>query len=398
MIWVGFEYLRAILFTGFPWNLLGYSLLFSLSLSQVASITGVYGLSLLAVVFYSAPALLFKFQDKKITFSGHKKYQLFLCSVVVVLLILWVGGMYRLKSFTPKTFPNATFRLVQPNIKQEEKWNREYRYDSFLENIKLSHQAGFENVNYMVWSESAVPYVINPTTSYGLLADIASAVPQNSNSFVITGALRAEFKDGGKEVDKIWNTVFVINNQAKVAETYDKNHLVPFGEYIPFADLFPFVSKITDGGVGFSTGSGHKTIKLGLNAPSFSPLVCYEAIFPDNIIDKLHPPQFLLNLTNDAWFGSSSGPYQHFDMVKMRSIEYGMSTIRVANSGISGLINPVGEVVAAMPLNKKGVLDVMLVEKLPATIYLRWGNVVVILIGAGLLAAVFVKRTMNDKR
>jgi len=392
IIWVFFEYLRSILFTGFPWNLLGYSLLFSLSLSQAAAAIGVYGLSLLAVIFYCFPALFCTLHSNKIKFHFNKKHQPFFTCVTLCISLIWLAGLYRLNSFQPSFFPNATFRLVQPAINQEEKWDSDHRYDSFLENIRLSRKQGLDQVNYVVWSESAVPYVINSITSYGLLSNIASVAPKNG--FVITGALRAELKeetkDWGREINKIWNTVFVIDSDSKVVANYDKNHLVPFGEYIPFSDIFPFVSKITNGAINFSEGDGLKTIKLNNKTPSFSPLVCYEGIFAGNVIAKTNPPQFLLNLTNDAWFGSSSGPYQHFDMVRMRSIENGMPTIRVANSGISGLINPVGQVVAAIPLNHKGIVDVMLIENLPATIYIKVGNKIVILLSILLLGFVFL--------
>ncbi len=392
VIWVFFEYLRSILFTGFPWNLLGYSLLFSLPLSQAAAAIGVYGLSLLAVIFYCFPALFFTLHNNKIKFHFNKKFQPFFTCVALCISLIWLVGFFRINSFQPNFFPNATFRLVQPAVSQEEKWDSDHRYNSFLENIRLSHKQGFDKINYVVWSESAVPYVINPITSYGLLSNIASAAPKDG--FVITGALRAEFKvetnDWGREASKIWNTVFVIDNDSKVVANYDKNHLVPFGEYIPFSDIFPFISKVTNGAINFSEGDGLKTIKLNSKTPSFSPLVCYEAIFAGNVIDKNNPPQFLLNLTNDAWFGASSGPYQHFDMVRMRSIENGMPAIRVANSGISGLINPLGQVVAAIPLNHKGVVDVMLMENLPDTIYMRIGNEIVILLSILLLGFVFI--------
>ncbi|MES2676974.1 MAG: apolipoprotein N-acyltransferase [Pseudomonadota bacterium] len=390
VIWVLFEYLRSILFTGFPWNLLGYSFLFSTSLSQAAAIVGVYGLSLIAVIFYCSGALFFQIRNQKIKFIVDQNSQPFLASVAVIIGLMWLVGFYRLNNFQAKLYPNATFRLVQPAVRQEDKWNPDYRYNAFLENIRMSHKAGFENVNYVIWSESAVPYVINPLTSYGLLGDIASAAPKDG--FVITGALRAEFKDNNRDINKIWNTIFMVSDQAQVSDNYDKNHLVPFGEYVPFADQFSFISKITDGAVNFSSGEGFKTIKLNSKTPSFSPLVCYEAIFPDNIIDKTNPPKFLLNLTNDAWFGSSSGPYQHFDMVKMRAIEYGMPVIRVANSGISGLIDPVGQVVAAIPLNQKGIIDVMLMENLPKTIYLKFGDKIVFWLALTLVAIALTRK------
>jgi apolipoprotein N-acyltransferase len=390
--WVFFEYLRSTLFTGFPWNLLGYSFLFSLPLSQFASIVGIYGLSLIAIIFYCSPSLFIKFCHNKIKFGLAKKNQPFLAIVSVIIAIIWIGGFFRLNNFHATLIPNSTFRLVQPAIDQKEKWGADSRYNSFLENINLSRQDGFEKINYVVWSESAVPYIIDPKTSYGFLNNIASV--SSEGGFIITGAMRAEFKNienGDRKLDKIWNTIFAINHKAEIVDYYDKNHLVPFGEYIPFSDSFSFISKITDGGVNFSSGKARKTIKLSRNSPSFSPLVCYEAIFSNNIINKNNPPKFLLNLTNDAWFGSSSGPYQHFDMVRMRSIEYGLPIIRVANSGISALISPVGKIVDSIPLNKKGIIDVELMNNLPATIFMRMGNHIVLIISALLLIITLFK-------
>jgi apolipoprotein N-acyltransferase len=391
VIWVFFEYLRSILFTGFPWNLLGYSFWFSESLSQTASLIGVYGLSLIAVIFYCSGALFFEVKNQKIKFIVEKKSQSFLATIVLLIGLMWIFGFYRLNNFQPKFYPNSTFRLVQPAIKQEEKWNPDYRYNSFLENVRLSRKSGFENVNYVIWSESAVPYAVD-LSNYELLENIASAAPKNG--FVITGGLRATFKNN-RELKQIWNAIFVINSKAELIEKYDKNHLVPFGEYVPFENYFPFISKITDGAVNFSSGDGFKTIKIDNQTPSFSPLVCYEAIFPDRIIDKNNPPKFLLNLTNDAWFGSSSGPYQHFDMVRMRAVEYGMPTIRVANSGISGLINPLGEVVALIPLNHKGIIDVMLMENLPETIYLKFGNKIILWLSLGILIFIAAEKIFH---
>ncbi|MFT5702783.1 MAG: apolipoprotein N-acyltransferase [Rickettsiales bacterium] len=388
VIWVFFEYLRGILFTGFPWNLLGYSFLFSTALSQTASVIGVLGLSLIAVVFYSSPALFLQIKNRKIKFYLDKKSKPFLVSISVLIVLMAISGISRINNFKDEYLPSATFRLVQPAIKQSDKWDARSQYESFLESIRLSHKEGFEDVNYVIWSESAVPYLIDPKTSFGLIAKIASASPPKG--FIITGALRAESevesKENSKEITKLWNSIFVINSDEKIIENYDKNHLVPFGEYIPFSDFLPFISKITNGSINFSEGSGLKTITLNSETPSFSPLVCYEAIFSGNVIDRNNPPEFLLNLTNDAWFGSSSGPYQHFDMVKMRSIEYGLPTIRVANNGISGIINPIGKVPALIPLNQKGILDVMLMKNLPSTIYGKFGNKIIFWIGLILFA------------
>jgi apolipoprotein N-acyltransferase len=380
VIWVFFEYLRGTLFTGFPWNLVGYNFMVSTPLSQISSITGIYGLSLIAVIFYSSFALINK--DSKI----------FLGIVYSSFALIWLFGFYRIYSFKTEIIPEAKFRLVQPVIKQSDKWNSESRYQSFLENIKLSKQEGFNDVNYVIWSESAVPYIINDK----LVTDISFASPREG--FVITGALRGKFQDESKklELDQLWNSIFVINSKFQNVANYDKNHLVPFGEYIPFSKYIPFISKITNGSIDFSEGLGNKTIKLNQNSPSFSPLICYEGIFPNNVIDNNNPPDFLLNLTNDAWFGNSSGPHQHFEMVRMRAIEYGMPVIRVANSGISGLVNPVGEIIDMIPLNQKGIIDVNLMKKIPDTIFMRFGNLIPISIMLILILIIAIRRKREN--
>jgi apolipoprotein N-acyltransferase len=397
LFWVFFEYLRATLFTGFPWNLLGYSLLFSLSISQAASIFGIYGLSIFAVIFYCSFALLVSYKNSTLKLNFDKKNLPFLLVVFLIILLMFFIGNYRLGATYLKPIPNAIFRLVQPNIKQGEKWGEFYRYNSFLENAKLSVANGFDQVNYVVWSESAVPYVIDYKSKFDLLAIISKAAPKDG--FVITGGLRATFKDKKmQDIKQIWNSVFVINRQGKIISTYDKNHLVPFGEYVPLEKYLPFVSKITQGAVSFSSGGSTKTIKTHSELPSFSPLVCYEVIFTNKALDRKNPPQFLLNLTNDAWFGNSSGPYQHFDMARMRAIEYATPVIRVANSGISALIDPLGRIVAAIPLNKRGILDVMLMEKLPATPYLKYKNsfLFVLILIILLIAGSGIKKNKNE--
>lgn len=391
IFWTIGESLRSTIFTGFSWNLIGYSFLFSLAISQIASVIGIYGLSLFAVVSYTYPALFFRIEDQKIKFGLEKNSKFFILFIAIVIVSVWFFGSARLTSYKEELHPNATFRLVQPSIKQEFKWNPQTKYESFLEHIKLSRAEGFENVNYVIWSESAIPYAVSQS-SFGLLSEIASAVPQNG--FVISGGIKAEFKNPN-EITKIWNSIFIINDQAQIADSYDKVHLVPFGEYVPLSDYLPFVSKITDGSVNFSEGTGSKTIQVGASLPSFGPLVCYEGIFSSELIDRKNPPQFLLNLTNDAWFGNSSGPYQHFDMTRMRAIEYGVPLIRVANNGISGLINPIGKVTASMPLNHKGVIDVKLMKNLPETFYAKHQNQAVILIGFLMLVAVIVGKLRN---
>ncbi len=357
IIWVFFEYIRSnFIFGGFPWNQIGYIFMFNLEISQLASIVGIYGLSILAIIICCLPSLFIKIKDEKLSFVLAKESYLILFSCLIVLGLSWIYGSHLLNK--PNYQKSIKLRLVQPAIKQENKWDQRSRYKSFMENIILSKQPGLEEIDYLIWSESAVPYIIDKDNEI-LLKEISKAIP--SKGFLITGGLRAEFKDQNlKEINKVWNSIFIIDSVGNIINSYDKHRLVPFGEYIPFAQFLPFISKITDGAVGFSTGNGPQTIKVSDNLPSFSPLICYEVIYTDKIIDKNNPPQFFVNLTNDAWFGNSSGPYQHFAMARMRAIEYGIPLVRVANTGISAIIDSHGRIIKQKNLGEKGIVDVEL--------------------------------------
>lgn len=372
IIWVFFEYIRAnFIFGGFPWNQIGYVLMFNLEISQLASIIGIYGLSVLAVIICSLPVLFIKVKNKKLDFIFVKENIITLSLCLIILTSSWFYGKCILNK-SIQYQKSVKLRLVQPAIKQENKWDPHSRYNSFMENVILSQQPGLEEIDYLIWAESAVPYIIDKDNE-NLLKEIVRAIP--SKGFLITGGLKAEFKDKDlKEIDKVWNSIFIIDSSGTIVNSYDKHRLVPFGEYIPFAGFLPFISKITDGAIGFSIGNGPKTIEVNNNLPAFSPLICYEVIYTDKITDKNNPPQFFINLTNDAWFGNSSGPYQHFAMARMRAIEYGIPVVRVANTGISALIDAYGRIIKQKKLGEKGIIDVQLDLISNPTIYSQNGT------------------------
>ncbi len=363
LLWLVFEMLRSVLFTGFPWNLLGYSLMFSNSTMQVASVFSVYGLTLLVALFCLTPALFFK----NISIAGAARGDKIFATLLIILFAgNFIFGYYRLQNKILVEDYTSKLRLVQGNIKQDLKWDPAQKYRNFLKQFNITNSANKAGVKLVIWSETAVPYIIDDNAE--LLRQLQLAVPQDGA--LITGALRAEY-DGASRVavKNVWNSVFAIGPSSILAH-YDKHHLVPFGEYIPFAKYLPFIEKITDGAVGFGEGEGPQTIMA--QGFSFSPLVCYEIIFPNKIIDKNNRPNLLVNVTNDAWFGSSTGPYQHFDMSKMRAVEYGISLARVANTGITGYINPLGQEVARINLNETGFIDVNFINKLDETIFSRF--------------------------
>jgi len=364
-LWVVVEWIRSWAFTGFPWNLMGTVWSFSDVMMQGASLFSVYGLSLLTVFMATAPVLIIKpgpvFRDKAVVafaaLSG---------------LALFAFGYVRLPVMQSE-FANATrLRLVQPNVAQKLKWKRELRarHVRQLIDLSLSPYQG-KAADIVIWPEAAVPYDLANTG--GLKQAIGTAAPPGG--VVLLGAPKGSPR--GQRPFRIWNSLFAVNPDGRVAATYDKAHLVPFGEYLPFRNIIgDRFGKLTAGRTDFTPGPGPKTVKLK-NRPAFSPLICYEVIFPDAVVDKTNRPEWLLNLTNDGWFGLSAGPYQHLAAARLRAVEQGLPLIRVANTGVSVATDSYGRITGQIGLGEQGVLDVDLPPKLKTlTLYARFGNVV----------------------
>lgn len=368
LCWVICEILRANLFTGFPWNLIGYSLMFNQNMVQSASIFGVYGLGILAGMLYLLPVLLI-LKNNKIS------DKIFVALVLVAVAVNFCYGFLHIKNNPIVYDEKVKLRLVQPNIEQDLKWNPRKKYQNFLNVIALTKSSDIKDFSAVIWSETSVPYPIND--NFELINKLQEAIP--ANGVLITGGLKLYHDD--YEIKSAWNSVFLLDKSG-IVDSYDKNHLVPFGEYVPLKKYFSFIDKITDGAVDFSSGNGPKT--LHSQHFSFAPLICYEAIFFDDITDKKDRPDLLVNVTNDAWFGVSSGPFQHLDMTKMRAIEHGTAMARVANTGITAFIDPFGREIARIGLNQAGVLDVEMIKNFPETIYEKYGNLLVLLMIIGL--------------
>ncbi|MBP7710542.1 MAG: apolipoprotein N-acyltransferase [Rickettsiales bacterium] len=383
LLWVIFEILRSLLFTGFPWNLLGYIWMFDEHFAQSASIFGIYGLSFFAVLICLLPTLFF---DKK-------PNKIFATILVTLFVTNAVYGYLRVDDSKIVTNPKTKLRLVQGNIKQEMKWDAQEKYKNLLKHIELTNSKSLDDISAVIWSETAVPYVIEEGSE--LLAKLRQATPPEG--VLITGALRLGYFDESKtQISNAWNSVFTLN-QSGISNTYDKHHLVPFGEYIPLQNYVPFVEKITEGAMGFSEGEGAQT--LAAQGFSFSPLICYEVIFSDEILNKNSRPDLFVNVTNDAWFGKSSGPYQHFDMSKMRAIEYAIPMARVANTGITAFIDPFGRVINKINLNQSGFIDVNLVSSLAPTIYEKYKYIpLVLLFVATVLLLIILPKSSNVVR
>ncbi|MCI4679440.1 apolipoprotein N-acyltransferase [Rhodoblastus acidophilus] len=354
------EWLRGSVLTGFPWNDFGMVLGGNLYLAQTASIWGLYGLTVLSVLIFASPALFFQKGRKNVPVGG-----------ILFLALLGLFGAVRLSA--PERFvKGARLRLIQPDVAIAD--FRSDRRNQLLEHyLSLSDRAtspdrnGVGDVTHLFWPESSFPFILSQDG--GALSLIGSRL---QNAILLTGAARAE---GEGPRAKYFNSIQVISG-GEVKESYDKIHLVPFGEYIPFGDIVSRLglTQFVDIPGGFSHGRSSRLLTApGL--PPILPLVCYESIFPNEIADRISSqavrPGVMLNVTNDGWFGKTSGPYQHFEQARLRTIEQGLPMIRVANTGISAILDPFGRATAYAPLGVEAVLDGELPKALPATIYSR---------------------------
>jgi apolipoprotein N-acyltransferase len=349
LAWTAGEAVRGTLFGGFPWNLIGYAFAQSTAISQLAALIGIHGLSMLAVALGALPVVWLDGRERA-------RWQPLLAGAAI-LAAIWVGGTIRLAGGAqPGTAVHL--RLVQGNIPQDQKWQREGRARAFERHLTLSSQRPGA-VTHVVWPESAAPY---PLDRDGVAREmIAQVVPRGG--LLLTGGERFDLSD---EPPLAWNTLFVLDDTGAIVARYDKRDLVPFGEFLPLRGILSRVglAKLTHGSIDFQAGPGRTTITLpGL--PPVSPLICYEAIFSGSVVDPDARPDWLLNITNDAWFGHSSGPYQHLAMARMRAIEEGLPLVRSANSGISAVVDSWGRIEAELGLGETGVLDAALPPPLP---------------------------------
>jgi len=376
--WTLAEYLRGIMFTGFPWNLIGYAWTASDAMLQSTAVTGIYGLSLLTVALAAMPALL----------AGPARALMAIAGAALVLVGLWAGGALRLALVERANVPDVVLRIVQAGIAQHHKWDPELRAAHMRRHLELSAAPGAERITHVIWPETAVPYFL--TEEPVVRAALAQIVP--TGGLAIVGAPRIE-RLPGNEI-RLWNSLHVVDSAGAIVATYDKAHLVPFGEYVPLRRFLP-IEKITYGAVDFSAGPG-PTALIVPGLPALGALICYEVIFPGEVVGSGQRPRWLVNLTNDAWYGTSTGPYQHFAMAQVRAVEEGLPMVRAANTGISGVIDGYGRVVARLGLNKAGVVDVPLPAALPSpTYYAAIGNSPVIGICLAVIGGIRLRRRLR---
>jgi apolipoprotein N-acyltransferase len=380
------EWLRGHILSGFPWNSYGYALTGPLVLAQSASIFGLWGLTFFAVAIFASPATL---ADQHTSLRGRTAP----LAIGALLLAAMAGfGAWRLAQHPTRLVDNVRLRIMQPNLPQDEKFNYAARHKIMSHYLQLSdratgpEKAGLRDVTHLIWPESAFPFFL--TREGNAMAQIAELLPPGTT--LITGAARAAEPSPDKRV-RAYNSVYVIDHEGTVLSVYDKVHLVPFGEYLPFQSALEKLGlmQLTKLPGGFLSGDRLRSYTLP-GAPRMLPLICYEAVFPGAVVPSGERPGWLLNVTNDAWFGISSGPYQHFQQARIRAVEEGLPLVRAANNGISAIVDPFGRIVRQLPLGVEGVLDSPLPRAAAPTIYARFGDSI-----TGMIVAMFLLIVMR---
>ena len=366
--WTVAEWLRGHLFTGYAWNPLGHVWAFATPLLQSAALFGVYGLGTLTFLVLAAPT------------AGWR-------ASIAALAVLGIAGFAGESMMTTTADDGPLVRIVQPNVAQAEKWRPENRARQLNELVEMSRRAGFDRLTAVVWPETAPPFVVEPDSP--ALAFMARAVPPGG--YLLTGAARST----SRPEDGVWNSLLAIDGSGAILAAYDKVHLVPLGEYIPFhKELAPVSGFIGRG--SFEEGESRLTIDLPRLA-SFSPVICYEVIFPAAVTGPGARPSWLLNVTNDAWFGVSTGPYQHLTSARLRTIEEGLPMIRAANTGISAVIDAYGRVLASLDMLQQGIIDHRIPPPRQPTPYSRWGDWTLLVLLAFLALALRATRPWRDR-
>ncbi|PLX30133.1 MAG: apolipoprotein N-acyltransferase [Alphaproteobacteria bacterium] len=344
--WLLMECMLYLPFGGFPWSLIGYVWHRSLPMAQIAHPFTIHGLSLLTLIWGSFYYLLIEKRTKLARFS-------LISTLILSFLGCYLWGMKRL-SEPNKIKDLPSLRMIQPNIPQKNKWHPAFQKRNLRKILKLSYASGSDSQTLIIWPEAALTYNMTPS----LLRYITKYL--NAEQFLITGVL--ETAPSFKDSFNVYNSLIVLNNRGHIIEKYRKHHRVPFGEYIPASSLlnkiFPHSLRTIAGGrTQTLRGKKPQTIQVSSDI-QFSPQICFETLFGSLVSSKPEKPLWILNLTNDAWFGRSTGPYQHLQISRFRAIQANLPVVRAASTGISAVIDNHGRIIKSLPYGQAGVIDV----------------------------------------
>ncbi|WP_436115218.1 apolipoprotein N-acyltransferase [Phyllobacterium sp. LjRoot231] len=345
------EWLRSFVLTGFPWNAIGYAAMPVPVLMQSSVIVGLLAMNVLAVIVFSMPALLAGRRGLK---TG--------TVLALVLISAHVGfGVYRLNNAKVEA-KGLQVRVVQPSIPQDLKWDTDARrgiIDKYLAMTGEAPKDGKPKPQLIVWPETAVPYILTKTPE--ALKSIADVLMDDQ--VLLAGAIRME-EPGGSDAALYYNSIYAIDAEGEITGAVDKVHLVPFGEYVPLENILRRfgISEVIELPGGFTAATTRRSLAVGNNFTAL-PLICYEAIFPAEMSYEGPRADAIVNVTNDAWYGDTPGPYQHFRQAQLRAVEQGLPLVRAANNGLSAVIDPYGRIIDALALNAVGVIDVALPTK-----------------------------------
>ena len=379
------EWLRGHAFTGFPWNVLGMAMTGPLTLMQSAAVLGIYGLTVAVVVMTAGPGVVLATSRGAATAEYRTVAAALLAAPLAAMLAY---GALRLRSAPPPFVEGVRLRLVQPSIPQREKWLAEKQPDFIARHIELMKRGpdgntqGMAGITHVIWPEAAMPFL--PLQRPQVLAAIGEALPDGVH--LMAGILRMERRSapgippeaGTNDDYRVFNSFAVFADDGRPISVYDKTHLVPFGEYLPFQGLLEGIglSSLTRQRGGFAIGPSPRPLLEIPGLPGVGPLICYEAIFPGTAAMSVQRPHVLINATNDGWFGNSTGPRQHLHQSRLRSVEDGLPLLRVANNGITAVYDAYGRELARIDLDVAGVIDTGLPGRIHPPVYARLGDMV----------------------
>lgn len=389
VLWVALEYIRSSLFTGFPWELIAYSQYESLHIIQVSDMLGPYGVSFLLAMSNAAVFIGFLYvtgtqrHEKKISIR-HVAISMFV--FIFVLAGFWYYGKSRIEKTDSAVSDSAgiTISVIQGNISQSEKWDSAFQYSTIKKYLNLSRSVAADKPDLIVWPETAAPFYFLYDT--GLTKKVQNGVAETGTGFLIGSP---SFVRDGENIE-FYNSAYMLGPDGKVTGKYDKVHLVPFGEYVPLKKWLPFLGKMVEQVGDFS--SGRKGSTVGLNGHSIGVLICYELIFPYlSRAEVINGAGLLVNMTNDAWYGRTGAPYQHFSMAVFRAVENRRALVRAANTGISGFIDPAGRIIGSTPLFEDAVMTKSVPVLKEITFYTRFGDIFALACLAAAISAFLVK-------